>query len=174
MCKWRGVDIELVNDVYVYSDTKNPVSEYRDVPCGHCGLKNTRQGYDGCLGKLPGVMNACCGHGNDNDAYIQYWKHRGQDDKIVRGKEARKLQKMLAWTIDGQSSQGSTVLLLNEPFHQFEKHDLIKVTYKYFGYSQVLEIVDTGTMEITLNSELTATDKVKIKKMDWFVQDEIL
>lgn len=31
--------------------------------------------YDGCMGKLPdpNIMNACCGHGNDKWAYVQFW-----------------------------------------------------------------------------------------------------
>lgn len=41
--------------------------------CGHCGLDATPEGHDGCLGTLPGdVMNACCGHGNNDSAYIQF------------------------------------------------------------------------------------------------------
>lgn len=42
--------------------------------CAKCNLPPTDEGHDGCLGTLPGpIMNACCGHGNDNQAYIQYW-----------------------------------------------------------------------------------------------------
>ncbi len=42
-----------------------------DRPCGHCGKPNTADGCDGCLGLLPGVRNACCGHGDTSSAYIQ-------------------------------------------------------------------------------------------------------
>ncbi len=41
--------------------------------CAKCKKGPTKEGHDGCLGTLPGVMNACCGHGNDSQAYIQYW-----------------------------------------------------------------------------------------------------
>ncbi len=42
--------------------------------CGKCGKGPTEEGHDGCLGTLSGpIMNACCGHGNDNQAYIQFW-----------------------------------------------------------------------------------------------------
>lgn len=42
-------------------------------PCAKCGLPPTDDGHDGCLGTLPGpIMNACCGHGSDQQAYIQY------------------------------------------------------------------------------------------------------
>ena len=78
----RGHKIELLNGKYVYSDTQTPtVGNERD--CGHCGKPNTKQGYDGCLGEIPNVMNACCGHGKDSQAYIQYW-----DGSIITGKQA--------------------------------------------------------------------------------------
>lgn len=45
--------------------------------CVKCKKGPTKEGHDGCLGALPGpVMNACCGHGNDRQAYIQYWTRR--------------------------------------------------------------------------------------------------
>ena len=45
--------------------------------CAKCGLPPTPEGHDGCLGTLVGnVMNACCGHGLDRQAYIQYWDGR--------------------------------------------------------------------------------------------------
>ena len=40
--------------------------------CLHCGLKRTSEGHDGCIGTLPNVMNACCGHGRTSEAYIQF------------------------------------------------------------------------------------------------------
>lgn len=33
------------------------------VACKRCGLPPTAEGHDPCLGALPGVSNACCGHG---------------------------------------------------------------------------------------------------------------
>ena len=47
--------------------------------------------YDGCLGKLQGdIMNACCGHGSDSMAYIQYYSsHR--IDGLDAIKEQRRL-----------------------------------------------------------------------------------
>lgn len=43
--------------------------------CGKCKKGPTLEGHDGCLGTLPSsyIMSACCGHGNDDLAYIQYW-----------------------------------------------------------------------------------------------------
>lgn len=44
-------------------------------PCIHCDKLPTKEGHDGCIGTLPTqhVMNACCGHGSDNQAYVQFW-----------------------------------------------------------------------------------------------------
>jgi hypothetical protein len=75
----RGHQIEwdyYVQD-YVYKDTGEIYSYEYNLgiyrPCKHCGLKPTKEGYDGCLGKLPGVIYACCGHGIESRAYIK-WK----------------------------------------------------------------------------------------------------
>lgn len=68
----RGHVIIEVGGIWLYADTREPVSEAPDRACGHCGLPNTAEGHDGCLGTLPGVMNACCGHGCPAEAYVQY------------------------------------------------------------------------------------------------------
>lgn len=71
--RWRGHSIhEAKPGVWVYSDTGQRVSEHPDRACGHCGLPNTPEGYDGCIGYIPGALNACCGHGEPRMAYIQY------------------------------------------------------------------------------------------------------
>lgn len=31
--------------------------------CVRCGRQPTLEGHDACLGSLPGVISACCGHG---------------------------------------------------------------------------------------------------------------
>lgn len=70
----KGHEIELINNVWHYSDTKTPTvidGKYQERPCGHCGKPNTEEGHDGCLGLLPGVINACCGHGTD-EGYIMF------------------------------------------------------------------------------------------------------
>lgn len=52
--------------------------------CAKCKKGSTKEGHDGCLGTLPGlIMNACCGHGDDHQAYIQYW-----GGKRIAGNEA--------------------------------------------------------------------------------------
>lgn len=60
--------------------------------CAHCGLPPSRAGHDGCLGTLPEgiVMNACCGHGRDSAAYVQY-----RDLSCIRGYQALKAIKVM-------------------------------------------------------------------------------
>ena len=85
--KLRGNDIELVNNIWVYSDAKESTeSTYKNTPCGQCGKSYTSEGHDGCLGTLPGLMNACCGHGSIEETYIQFLDGvciRGADAKII-------------------------------------------------------------------------------------------
>lgn len=47
-----------------------PVAMDPSRPCGACGRADDEAGHDGCLGELPGVVNACCGHGNVRDAWV--------------------------------------------------------------------------------------------------------
>ena len=71
--KFRGHEIEHNGTEWIYSDNKqSTVDTWESRPCGHCGQHNTVEGHDACLGTLPGVINACCGHGNDNESYVQY------------------------------------------------------------------------------------------------------
>lgn len=58
---------------WFYEDTDEPVKNgWKERPCGECGRKNTDDGHDSCLGELREVMNACCGHGTDEEAYVQF------------------------------------------------------------------------------------------------------
>ena len=48
--------------------------------CVACGLKRTEAyGPDPCLGYLPGVRNACCGHG------VQYGYIQFENGLVIRG-----------------------------------------------------------------------------------------
>ncbi|MEK4425891.1 hypothetical protein [Solibacillus sp. FSL K6-1523] len=71
--KFRGYDIHEVNGAWYFSDTNEKVeSTWHKRACGHCNLPNTAEGHDGCLGTLPNIMNACCGHGVISDSYVQF------------------------------------------------------------------------------------------------------
>lgn len=63
--------------------------------CAKCKKFPTKEGHDGCLGTLCGLIrNVCCGHGNVNLTYVQYF-----GGKIIVGEEAVAEQKrlMLNW-----------------------------------------------------------------------------
>ncbi|MEK6881734.1 MAG: hypothetical protein AABY22_19100 [Nanoarchaeota archaeon] len=55
-------------------DTNKKLISQNERPCKLCGKFNIEEGeksYDPCLGKLPGVKFACCGHGLTN-GYIVF------------------------------------------------------------------------------------------------------
>lgn len=49
-------------------------------PCPCCNSLPADGEPDGCLGSLPGVKNACCGHGIDGESYIEF-----ENGVIIRG-----------------------------------------------------------------------------------------
>ena len=82
---WRGHKIEFnSNKFWLYFDTKEKVSENNNRECGHCHKNNREDGHDTCIGELPGLMNACCGHGKVNGCYVQFL-----DGSIVSGENAK-------------------------------------------------------------------------------------
>ena len=70
--KYRGHKIKVKKEVWLFNDTNVPVKDDINISCGFCGQPKTKEGHDACLGTLPGLMNACCGHGNIKAAYIQF------------------------------------------------------------------------------------------------------
>ena len=83
MTKLRGNKIYFDRQ-WKYVDTGEPTIEtYKTRACGHCLKPNRADDHDSCLGELPGVINACCGHGNKSEAYVQY-----SDERIERGEDA--------------------------------------------------------------------------------------
>ena len=77
----NGHKIELIESIWVYSDTSEPID--KDRPCVKCGKDSTEDGHDACISNLPGVKNACCGHGDNDEAYIHF-----HNDKVYRGLKA--------------------------------------------------------------------------------------
>lgn len=92
-CSWHGnpTYFDQYRYVWRYCVDDCPVKDDPQRPCNHCGLATTDEGHDGCLGTLPGVMNACCGHGIVRDAYIQFPDSR----ETIRGNEAIEFIKQL-------------------------------------------------------------------------------
>lgn len=80
--KYEGFDVVFKNNEWMYVDNGLSVTKIHR-PCKYCGKYSTEEGNDGCLGTLIGVMNACCGHGIEKDAYIQFL-----DGESINGKDA--------------------------------------------------------------------------------------
>ena len=56
---------------YRYASDDEPV-DYNDLrPCPKCGKKPLDTGEDACLGHLPGVAAACCGHGGEGYVWFK-------------------------------------------------------------------------------------------------------
>lgn len=82
--QWRGHAINSDNgEDWFYSDNLDLVSRDRDRDCKLCGIPNDYTGHDPCIRNLPGVVNACCGHGDHSQAYIMY-----KNGDTVRGADA--------------------------------------------------------------------------------------
>ena len=90
MAKYRGHEIESRKGIWFYSDINKSVESIKNIPCGVCNQPVTIDGHDACLGILPGLMNACCGHGNIDEAYIQFL-----DGVCVQGEKAFSIIKEL-------------------------------------------------------------------------------
>ena len=67
------IDFDETDLVWRYADTGELFDLDHERPCTLCHKLPTPEGYDACLGELPGVLNACCGHGVE-DGYIHYEK----------------------------------------------------------------------------------------------------
>ena len=63
---------------------------YERENCAKCGaaLLSYCLEPDPCIGYLPGVYNACCGHGNDNEAYITFGVDKHGHSNYAHGQEA--------------------------------------------------------------------------------------
>ena len=80
----RGHQIYFDGELWRYLDTdESTVDTWQDRSCGVCKEPNTKEGCDSCLGTIPNVMNACCGHGDDALAYVQF-----VDQSTIQGDEA--------------------------------------------------------------------------------------
>ncbi len=65
----RGHLIAYDGAQWVYASDGHPITEER--PCARCGRMPTPEGYDACLGHIPGATSACCGHGVEQPYIIK-------------------------------------------------------------------------------------------------------
>jgi len=76
---YRGCAIyfDEAMQLWRYEDSDSPVRDHwKDRTCGKCGEPFTEKGHDPCIANLPGIQNACCGHGRDEEAYVQFEDER--------------------------------------------------------------------------------------------------
>lgn len=57
----RGWPCEFKDGQWMFTDNGQPTDKNR--ACWRCGRKPTPEGYDACVGHIPGAASACCGHG---------------------------------------------------------------------------------------------------------------
>jgi len=71
---FRGHPIIFLNGKWVYEDNLFPLPGWGGEirPCVKCGKLFALEDVDPCLGILPGVDNACCGHGVRKNSYIRF------------------------------------------------------------------------------------------------------
>lgn len=73
---FRGHKLTWIKNKWVYADTGEdiPANGGKIRPCAKCGAMFSlgESETDPCLGVLPGVDNACCGHGVRSESYIRF------------------------------------------------------------------------------------------------------
>lgn len=86
---WK--DSHLPGYKYKYMDTDEYVLESPKRTCPVCKEYETAESHDPCIANLPGVRNACCGHGCKN-RYIQL---DNEERTLLHGEEMEEyLRKM--------------------------------------------------------------------------------
>lgn len=72
----RGHEIVKIKSTgqWHYSDDLDIFDDSR--PCKQCGRYATPEGYDACVGFVPGATSVCCGHGVSEPILVM----EGQDE----------------------------------------------------------------------------------------------
>lgn len=73
LIRGREVYYDYTDGRYYWADTDEPAEGWGGEarPCPQCGELPTAEGYDACLGEIPGATGACCGHGK-KDGYVSW------------------------------------------------------------------------------------------------------
>ncbi|MGH1591146.1 hypothetical protein ACRBEV_25685 [Methylobacterium phyllosphaerae] len=58
------------NHTTYYADTHEPMDRDNPRPCAACRMPVVVGEPDPCIGTLPGVLGACCGHGGVESSYV--------------------------------------------------------------------------------------------------------
>jgi len=86
----RGHPVVFIDPQLYYTDTIE-LTRLQCRPCGVRGKFNSKQGHDACISSIPGILNACCGHGEEKSAYVQFsdrfcWYGKKAADLLARYK----------------------------------------------------------------------------------------
>ena len=68
--RFLGVRLERIAGKWYHAGREIPNPLEHTIPCEACGLPPV-DGCDGCIGRLPGVLFACCGHGK-RQGYVMF------------------------------------------------------------------------------------------------------
>lgn len=75
--------------------------------CAKCGARRLSlcTEPDPCIGYLPGVYNACCGHGEDDNAYITFGFEKHGHKNYAYGQEAIEIMTAMRTALANQSDE---------------------------------------------------------------------
>lgn len=77
-CLLRGWVCYYDGTVWRWLDSDEPITE--DRPCRRCDYLPFDEGYDACLGCLPGIKLAYCGCGEE-ESFVIFW---GNENEILQ------------------------------------------------------------------------------------------
>ena len=98
--------------------------------CLHCKKNRTKEGYDGCVGELKNVMNACCGHGEIKMAYVQFnHKNYNIDPNKIRLNGEKALN-----YINKNKMKNTSRLLRIELIQRLSKRRFLQVLLRTYMY----------------------------------------
>jgi hypothetical protein len=82
----RGHPVHFDWDRNCFMDCRTEkIVDINKLQCPACELFPTAEGHDACLGTIPGIIAACCGHGYRSECYV-----KPQHGQILTGIQAFK------------------------------------------------------------------------------------
>lgn len=75
----RGWECYYNGNKWLYVDNNQSINPGR--ACVRCGICPTSEGYDACMGYVPGAKSVCCGHGVEEPHIIMRLAGEPMEDK---------------------------------------------------------------------------------------------
>ena len=143
----NGHPISLINPPgdWRYDDTGDKIKEVPQRPCKNCEKATTKDGHDACIANLPGVKNACCGHGT-GCGYLHF-----DDNTTIYQKEQPRLYNQKLKELIGKRDAGE----LSEVFVADDKDKSWAIFRVSKGYGKCFVI------------ELGGSDKKMFSRCDY-------